>query len=51
VKSDLNGVRDDITAVAAAADPRTKAQVPTAAEVPAPEAQRAIGQRFDLDAT
>src|ERR1700760_2861327 len=44
VRSDLNGVRDDITAVAAAADPRKSA---VAAEVPAPaEVPRAIGQRF-----
>jgi sec-independent protein translocase protein TatB len=46
VKQDLNGVRDNISQVAAAADPR----VPSPA-APAPDSPRALGQRFDLDAT
>jgi sec-independent protein translocase protein TatB len=48
VKNDLNGVRDNIAGVAAAADPRVSAP---AASVPAPDSPRALGQRFDLDAT
>ena len=53
VKQDLNGVRDDITAVAAAADPRTPAEAAPASSssVAAPDSPRALGQRFDLDAT
>ncbi len=48
VKSDLNGVRDNIAEVAAAADPRVAGR---AVSTPAPESPRALGQRFDLDAT
>jgi sec-independent protein translocase protein TatB len=53
VKQDLNGVRDDITAVAAAADPRKPAEAAPASSssVTAPDSPRALGQRFDLDAT
>src|ERR1700759_1812429 len=49
VKSDLNGVRDNIAEVPPAAAPRkpsAAASSPAAAESP-----RALGQRFDLDAT
>ncbi|MFI6075223.1 preprotein translocase subunit TatB [Actinoplanes sp. NPDC051343] len=49
VKSDLTGVRDDIASVAAAADPR-KSAAESSAVAPA-EAPKALGQRFDLDAT
>jgi sec-independent protein translocase protein TatB len=48
VKNDLNGVRDNIAEVAAAADPRVASP---AASVPAPDSPRALGQRFDVDAT
>jgi sec-independent protein translocase protein TatB len=53
VKQDLNGVRDDITAVAAAADPRKPAEAAPASSssVTAPDSPQALGQRFDLDAT
>jgi sec-independent protein translocase protein TatB len=53
VKQDLNGVRDDITAVAAAADPRKPAEAAPASSssVTAADSPRALGQRFDLDAT
>ena len=50
VKQDLNGVRDDIASVAAQADPR-KSATPTPSPVAASEPSRALGQRFDLDAT
>jgi sec-independent protein translocase protein TatB len=50
VKQDLTGVRDDITAVAAQADPR-KSAAPAASSVAPAEAPKALGQRFDLDAT
>jgi sec-independent protein translocase protein TatB len=50
VKQDLTGVRDDIAGVAAAVDPRTPSAA-AAASVPAAESPRALGQRFDLDAT
>jgi sec-independent protein translocase protein TatB len=49
VKQDLTGVRDNIAEVAAAADPR-KAAAP-AVSTPTAESPRALGQRFDLDAT
>jgi sec-independent protein translocase protein TatB len=48
VKHDLNGVRDNLAEVAAAADPRVPGP---AASTPAPDSPRALGQRFDLDAT
>jgi sec-independent protein translocase protein TatB len=48
VKQDLTGVRDDIAGVAAAVDPRVPGP---AASVAQAEAPKAIGQRFDLDAT
>jgi sec-independent protein translocase protein TatB len=48
VKSDLNGVRDDIASVAAKADPRTPLETPAAAPAESP---KALSQRFDLDAT
>jgi sec-independent protein translocase protein TatB len=50
VKQDLTGVRDDITAVAAQADPR-KPAAPAASSVAPAESAKALGQRFDLDAT
>jgi sec-independent protein translocase protein TatB len=50
VKQDLTGVRDDIASVAAQADPRTPA-TPAPSSSAAPEPSRALGQRFDLDAT
>ncbi|MEV6843365.1 preprotein translocase subunit TatB [Actinoplanes sp. NPDC051411] len=50
VKQDLTGVRDDITAVAAAADPR-KPATPEPSSVASAESPKALGQRFDLDAT
>jgi len=50
VKQDLTGVRDDIASVAAQADPRTPA-TPAPASSAAAEPARALGQRFDLDAT
>ncbi|HEY0531910.1 MAG TPA: preprotein translocase subunit TatB [Actinoplanes sp.] len=53
VKQDLTGVRDDIAAVAAKADPRTPAEAPSSASSSsvAPDSPRALSQRFDLDAT
>ena len=48
VKQDLTGVRDDIASVAAQADPRKPLATPAAAPAEAP---KALGQRFDLDAT
>jgi sec-independent protein translocase protein TatB len=48
VKQDLTGVRDDIAGVAAAVDPRVPG---TAASVAKAEPPKALGQRFDLDAT
>jgi sec-independent protein translocase protein TatB len=48
VKQDLTGVRDDIAGAAAAVDPRVPG---TAASVAKPESTKALGQRFDLDAT
>ena len=48
VKQDLTGVRDDIASVAAQADPRKPLATPGAAPAEAP---KALGQRFDLDAT
>jgi sec-independent protein translocase protein TatB len=48
VKQDLTGVRDDIASVAAKADPRTPLETPAAASAESP---KALGQRFDLDAT
>jgi sec-independent protein translocase protein TatB len=50
VKQDLTGVRDDIASVAAKADPRTPA-TPAPSSSAASEPARALGQRFDLDAT
>lgn len=50
VKQDLTGVRDDIASVAAAADPRKSAASGPSPVAPA-ETPKALGQRFDLDAT
>jgi sec-independent protein translocase protein TatB len=50
VKQDLTGVRDDIASVAAQADPR-KPATPAPSSPAASEPSRALGQRFDLDAT
>jgi sec-independent protein translocase protein TatB len=51
VKQDLTGVRDEIASVASAADPRKPIQTPAAAPVAPADSPRALGQRFDLDAT
>jgi sec-independent protein translocase protein TatB len=50
VKQDLTAVRDDISAVAAQADPRTPA-TPMPSAPAAADSSRALAQRFDLDAT
>ena len=51
VKQDLTGVRDEIASVAAAADPRKSAASPGPSSVAPAESPKALGQRFDLDAT
>jgi sec-independent protein translocase protein TatB len=52
VKQDLTGVRDDIAAVAAQADPRKPSANPASSNSVAAETPRpALSQRFDLDAT
>jgi len=48
VKQDLNGVKSDLSEVAAAADFKSRRQESGAAPAETP---RPLGQRFDLDAT
>jgi sec-independent protein translocase protein TatB len=49
VKKDLNGVKSDLSEVAAAADIKARSAEVTSA--PAPEPKKPLGQTFDLDAT
>jgi sec-independent protein translocase protein TatB len=51
VKQDLNGVRDEIASVATKADPRTPLETPAPGAVAPAEPSKALGGRFDLDAT